>query len=163
MKISKTRGAFEQMEDAARLYFDGRYISCLALAGGAEEVLGEACKLYGLTPMAAGPDQASHLRDALVRLSCNQNVIKEEFKNLNSSKNAIKHYRKQENPFMTLDDEGEARAMLGRALANYGTLHDHQVLTGNPGLDLPEPSTVMLGFLGYLRHITGNCDEEGSP
>ena len=62
-QVQKLDIAVEQLEDALRAYFDGRFHSAMVLAGAAEQLLAGYVRKHGLTPAW------SQMRTAIVKIA----------------------------------------------------------------------------------------------
>jgi hypothetical protein len=114
VRIHKAEIAKRHLEAAAALFLArGDFLAVITLAGAAEEVLGSLVQRQGKTSML------NHLVEIDKRLSGGRDhavVVRE----VNGIRNALKHAKCPSEDEIEIEDEGEALAMLGRALVNFG-------------------------------------------
>lgn len=120
---AKMRVASELLEEALRLYFDGKsYFAALHLAGGAEEILGTYVTRTG------EQNAFKSLHAAAVRLSAALNPDgkpsdRHEMQGLmNYARNRTKHLNELGDDEIHFDPRIQAKDMLDRAVTNYYTL-----------------------------------------
>lgn len=116
MRISKEEAARRQLETAIELYLTGKdFISAITLAGAAEEILGK------LLAHKAQTNMMSNLIELDKAISGGRpfKTVNEE---VNKVRNWIKHARDKDEPQDMEIEEGEAIAMILRAVVNYNRL-----------------------------------------
>ncbi len=109
--------AFQQLIDAAKLYNKGRYVSALTLAGSSEEILGKISK------KRVGSNQLEHEIEYIKSIHkhfnrpcpSNSDLIKQ----INKTKNEVKHNDVGENLWVEADFENEFVIIFMRAVKNY--------------------------------------------
>jgi hypothetical protein len=115
MILSKLVIAQRQLEMAAHLYVEGAdYLAIVALAGAAEEILGNLLRRAGQEAMI---DRIVEMDRGLTG-GRDFSVVNAE---VNRVRNALKHARDPDEDTVTVEPS-EAAAMLARALVNYKEL-----------------------------------------
>lgn len=123
IKLHKIEIARRQIEVATELFFEGGdFLAVITLAGAAEKILGSIIRRN---------KKQKAMFDILVE------VDKKEFggrshlivnNELNGTRNALKHANHESEDEIEIE-EGEAIAMLSRAVANYATLNGGEAAT----------------------------------
>jgi len=109
--------ALQQLIDSAKLYEKGRYVSALTLAGASEEILGKISK------KRIGSNQLEHEIAYMKTIykhfnrPCPSN--KDLTKQINKTKNEVKHNDVGENLWVEADFENEFVIIFMRAVKNY--------------------------------------------
>jgi hypothetical protein len=121
----KMQAATELLEAGLQLYFDGKYLAALHLAGGADDVFGGYVTRGGtdsaFESMKAGALRiAAHLTNTPGyqvegRPATAQGIADV----MNYARNRTKHLNKEGDDEVLFDPKREAEDMLGRALTNY--------------------------------------------
>jgi hypothetical protein len=111
--------AERQLLSALHMWSAGDYISCIALAGAAEEILGKRMRKLGLEP------SFDNLKEAIVRLAkqfgdTSPNTDRLVAELMNQTRNELKHYSGDD--VLEFDLKSDAEEMLERAISNYTTL-----------------------------------------
>lgn len=116
-KISKKEIALIQIKAAARHYNKQDYVSCITLAGAAEEILGEiAKKRRGFNQLDNDIDYTKSIFHYFIKdIPKTKSIIK----NRNITKNELKHNDIGENLIIEADLENEAVTFFVAALKNY--------------------------------------------
>jgi hypothetical protein len=116
-KISKKEIALIQIKSSARHYNNQDYISCITLAGAAEEILGEiAKKKNGFNQLENDIKYTQSLSHFLSKdLPKTKAIIKDR----NVTKNDLKHNDIGENLIIEADFENEATTFFVAAIKNY--------------------------------------------
>lgn len=116
--------ADEMLDGAIRAFLDSQqFFVALNLAGVAEELYGKAIRLSGGTNSQSS---LIELAKAIARLDGNSDLNDSDlFKVSVMHKNGIKHLDTEEQRYIEIDVEDEARAAIGCALTNH-TLLDRQ-------------------------------------
>jgi hypothetical protein len=124
-QVQKLHIATEQLEDALKAYFDGRFHSAVVLAGAAEQLLAGYVAKHGLTPAW------SQMRTAIVKIA---NVLKAQEGNtgspttekdigdlMNHVYNNSKHAGTKDH-IVWMDPKLAAQEVIDRAITNYDAL-----------------------------------------
>lgn len=111
--------AERQLNSALRMWSEGEYISCITLAGAAEEILGKRMRKLGLEP------SFDNLKQAIVSVARHLGDISSDADKLvadlmNQTRNELKHYAGDE--ALEFDLKSDAEEMLERAVSNYACL-----------------------------------------
>lgn len=129
--VRKVDIAKHYLEDALRLYSNGRFLSALTLAGAAEEMFGKflersvPIKVGGLSlrPVSAHDKEAKALYafdqqfvGTQYFLEKNLDQIKKE---LNTPRNSAKHFNDPNESTFNFDQQLEAGCMIIRTIRNY--------------------------------------------
>jgi hypothetical protein len=106
--------AKEQLEDAISMFVKGRYVSCLTLAGAAEEVL------TALVESKTGKNPFNIIHEIinydLVAMG-RQKITRGHFrKTRNRARNSVKHHNQNDSEYVYINRRGQAAAMLGQAI-----------------------------------------------
>lgn len=114
--------AEHQLLSALRMWSAGDFISCITLAGAAEEILGRRMRKLGLEP------SFDNLKESIVRLakhfgSTSPNTDKLVAELMNQTRNELKHYAGDE--VLEFDLKADAEELLERAISNYTSLTGH--------------------------------------
>jgi len=114
MQLAKLDAGKIQLETAIELHLDKRaYISAIALAGAAEEILGKA--------LPSGQQTAKQeLSQALLtkyQLTITEKELSDRY--LNKTRNNLKHIGDSSATHIEIEPESESLGMLARALTNY--------------------------------------------
>lgn len=105
-----------QLISALKMWSEGDYVSCITLAGAAEEILGKRMRKLGLEP------SFDNLKDAVVKLAVHFGDISPNADSLvadlmNQTRNELKHYAGD--GALEFDLKSDAEEMLERAISNY--------------------------------------------
>lgn len=112
MQLHKIEIARRQIEVAAELFFTGGdFLAVVTLAGAAEEILGALIQRRG------EPAMVNHIIE-LDKVLTGGRSFHFVTKEVNRARNALKHANDPSEDNVAIAD-GEAIAMLGRAVANY--------------------------------------------
>jgi len=120
MSIRKRLTALEiaecQLLTALQMWRDGNFISCITLAGAAEEILGKRMRKLGLEP------SFDNIKQTIVRLArhfgeTTPNIEKTVAELMNQTRNELKHYAGDES--LEFNIKADAEEMLERAISNY--------------------------------------------
>ncbi|ADQ83568.1 hypothetical protein [Methylovorus sp. MP688] len=108
--------AERQLLTALQMWRDGDFISCITLAGAAEEILGKRMLKLGLEP------SFDNIKETIVRFArhfgeADQNINKTVAELMNQTRNELKHYSGDES--LEFDIKADAEEMLERAISNY--------------------------------------------
>lgn len=123
MNLSQRLTALEiaerQLFGAIKMWSEGDYISCITLAGAAEEILGRRMRRLGLEP------SFDNLKETIVKLAIYlgdnaSNIDKVVADLMNQTRNELKHYAGDE--ALEFDLKSDAEEMLERAISNYTSL-----------------------------------------
>ena len=114
--LSALEIAEQQLLGALQMWHAEDYISCVTLAGAAEEILGKRMRKLGLEP------SFDNIKEAVVRLArhlgeSSPDVDKTVADLLNQTRNELKHYAGDEK--LEFDLRADAEEMLERAISNY--------------------------------------------
>lgn len=125
-QLSAKKIAETQLHAALRLWEERDYVSCITLAGAAEEILGKRLRKLGLEP------SFDNIKKAVVQIASQTGKVTPELEKeiatlILQTRNELKHYAGDDE--LEFDLRADAHEMLERAIANY------QMLTG---LVLPE-------------------------
>lgn len=120
-RLDKLEIAAEILEAAICEFLDSqRFAAALHLAGAAEEILGKYAKSQGLGHHIA---DVSNLANVLAAQSGIDSVPGSVwYRCATHYKNAIKHLDSEDDRFVMVAMEDEARDMIGGALSNYSRL-----------------------------------------
>lgn len=112
--------AKEQLEDAIDMLVNGRYISCLTLAGAAEEVF----TAFASTKLDKNPFNLIHeLINYDLAAEGQQQISRGKFRKVrNSARNLVKHHDQGNDESMHLDRRGQALATLRQAIISAEVL-----------------------------------------
>jgi hypothetical protein len=118
-RLSASEIAESQLLSALQMWHAGDYISCITLAGAAEEILGKRMRKLRLEP------SFDNMKEAIVRLArhfgeTSSGVDKTVADLMNQTRNELKHYAGDE--ALEFDLRADAEEMLERAIANYTSL-----------------------------------------
>ncbi|MEO3864040.1 hypothetical protein ABGB24_00535 [Rheinheimera sp. HH7-4] len=110
----KVNLAREQLEDAIDLLVKGRYISCLTLAGAAEEIF------TALAHAKTGRNPFNSIHELInydLAAAGYQQVSRGEFRKVrNRARNLVKHHDIGDAEYVNINKRGQALAMLGQAM-----------------------------------------------
>ena len=111
--------AERQLLSALLMWRDGDFISCITLAGAAEEILGKRMRKLGLEP------SFDNIKKTIVKLArhlgeIDPNIDKTVADLMNLTRNELKHYAGDES--LEFDIKADAEEMLERAVSNYTSL-----------------------------------------
>ena len=116
-KLSKKEIAFIQIKAAADHYNKYDYISCITLAGAAEEILGAISKkISGFNQLE---NDISFAQGIYQHFTKQTPKIKEIIKERNKTKNQLKHNDDGEDLIIEADFENEACIFFVAAVKNY--------------------------------------------
>jgi hypothetical protein len=123
--VEKIDMAFEQLDDALKAYFDGRYHSATVLAGASEQLLAGYVMKHNLTPAwkqarSSITKIANGLR-SLQEMDPTPTTEKDIGDLLNHVYNHSKHAGKAEH-VIWFDPRFEAQQLIDRAIANFDAL-----------------------------------------
>ena len=122
MRFSKLDVAKRQLEAAIDLHFSGGdYLAVITLAGAAEEILGKLLQRAGKTAMI---DRLVELDEEVTGGRPFETIRRE----VNGARNSLKHANDPSEDDVTVE-QGEAIAMLGRAIVNYVSLTESATST----------------------------------
>ncbi|MCL6264633.1 hypothetical protein [Craterilacuibacter sp. RT1T] len=118
-RLSALEIAEHQLLTALQMWSVGDYISCITLAGAAEEILGKRMRKLGFEP------SFENLKEAIVKLAKHfgdtlSNTDKLVGDLMNRTRNELKHYAGDE--ALEFDLKSDAEEMLERAISNYTSL-----------------------------------------
>ena len=116
-KISKKEIALIQLKAAARHYNKQDYVSCITLAGAAEEILGGIAKKR--SDFNQLDDYIDYTKSIFRYFKKDIPKIKSLIRNRNITKNELKHNDIGENFIIEADLENEAVTFFVAALKNY--------------------------------------------
>ncbi len=130
IKITKKEIAFIQIKAAAEHYSKHEYISCITLAGAAEEILGEiAKKVNGFNQLENDIKFTQSIFQYYSKDFPKTNAI---VMNRNKIRNELKHNDEGENLFIEADFESEAATFFVAAVKNYfdafGELPENKII-----------------------------------
>ncbi|WP_180130395.1 hypothetical protein [Rhodoferax sp. BLA1] len=111
--------AEHQLLRALQMWSEEDYISCITLAGAAEEILGKRMRKLGLEP------SFDNLKSTIVLLArhcgdTSENIDKLVAEMMNQTRNELKHYAGDE--AIEFDFKSDAEELLERAVSNYTSL-----------------------------------------
>jgi hypothetical protein len=111
--------AEHQLFRALQMWSEEDYISCITLAGAAEEILGKRMRKLGLEP------SFDNLKGTIVLLAQHfgdnpENIDKIVAEMMNQTRNELKHYSGEE--ALEFDLKSDAEELLERAISNYTSL-----------------------------------------
>lgn len=124
-QVQKLDIAAEQLEDALKAYFDGRFHSAIVLAGAAEQLLAGYVLKHGLTPAW------SHMRTSILKIA---NALKEQDdhgsslsteKDIGDLMNRVYNHSKHagaKDHGVWMDPKLAAQEVIDRAISNYDVL-----------------------------------------
>ena len=117
--LSAQQIAEAQLHTALRMWSEKEYVSCITLAGAAEEILGKRMRKLGLEPsfdniLTTFVQMANRMGEAI------PNIKRDIATLLNQTRNELKHYSGDEG--LDFDLRADAQEMLERAIANYTSL-----------------------------------------
>ena len=117
--LSAQQIAEAQLHTALRMWSEKEYVSCITLAGAAEEILGKRMRKLGLEPsfdniLTTIVQMANRMGEAI------PNIKRDIATLLNQTRNELKHYSGDEG--LDFDLRADAQEMLERAIANYTSL-----------------------------------------
>lgn len=131
--IRKIDVAKQYLEDALRLYSDGRFLSALTLAGAAEEMFGKSLERAATTQIdgvSVSPSTALD-REAAAMAAFDQQLVNigaltitsktmaEIRQELIAPRNSAKHFNDASEFTFNFDQQLEAGSMIIRAIRNY--------------------------------------------
>lgn len=121
-QLSAVEIAESQLLGALRMWSHDEYISCITLAGAAEEILGKRMRKLGLEP------SFDNIKNSIVALAGHFGgedplTDKTVAELMNLTRNELKHYADDE--ALTFDLKADAEEMLARAISNYTSLTGH--------------------------------------
>jgi hypothetical protein len=112
--------AKEQLEDAIDMLVNGRYISCLTLAGAAEEVF------TALADAKLGKNPFNLIHELInydLVAEGHQQISRGKFRKVrNSARNSVKHHDQGDDESVHLNRCGQAVATLGQAMISADML-----------------------------------------
>ncbi|MFY8275007.1 hypothetical protein AAEU32_12860 [Pseudoalteromonas sp. SSDWG2] len=112
--------AKEQLEDAIDMLIRGRYISCLTLAGAAEEVF------TGLADAKLGKNPFNLIHELInydLAAEGHQQISRGKFRKVrNSARNLVKHHDQGDDESISINRRGQALATLGQAMISADML-----------------------------------------
>ncbi|WP_139291897.1 hypothetical protein [Moritella viscosa] len=112
--------AKEQLEDAIELLVNGRYISCLTLAGAAEEIF------TTLADVKTGKNPFNIIHELInydLAAEGNQQISRGKFRKVrNSARNLVKHHDPGDKESVHINRRGQALATLGQAMISADIL-----------------------------------------
>ena len=119
MRLTALEIAERQLLTSLKMWRDGDFVSCITLAGAAEEILGRRMRKLGLEP------SFDNIKETIVRLAryfgeTDPNIDKTVAELMNQTRNELKHYAGEES--LEFDIKGDAEEMLERAISNYTSL-----------------------------------------
>jgi hypothetical protein len=111
--------AEHQLLRALQMWSEEDYISCITLAGAAEEILGKRMRKLGLEP------SFDNLKGTIVRMAqifgdTSENLDKVVAEMMNLTRNELKHYSGDE--ALEFDLKSDAEELLERGVSNYTRL-----------------------------------------
>jgi hypothetical protein len=114
--LSAEKIAEIQLHAALRMWRESDFVSCITLAGAAEEILGKRLRRLGLEP------SFDNIKKAVIKIAeklgeTDSNIEREVANLLNQTKNELKHYEGEDH--LEFDLRADAEEMLERAIANY--------------------------------------------
>jgi len=109
--------ALQQLIDSAKLYQQGRYCSALTLAGAAEEILGKiAKKRTGKNELKYDIEYTKSIYQYFnIPIPPDNELIKQ----INKTKNEVKHNDEGDNSWVDSDFENECVSLFVKAVRNY--------------------------------------------
>lgn len=116
-EYKKSEIAIIQLNGAINQIKQHNFVSALTLAGAANEILVQLCRLNGLPFTYTFNTDAA---DKLGMMSSRQ--LHEAIKDLSNTRNTIKHHNKPEDEIVRADFFVEASWFINSAMANYETL-----------------------------------------
>jgi len=134
--LSKEQIALTQLKDALHMYYSGNYISCITLAGAAEEImarildksmkdmLGWSMKI-NYSDLNARliadfiPYPQMHGMSEAQKISFKKKIVGKYFKNKNHPRNQLKHKRDNENFVKCNSFKAAAEEYINGAIYNY--------------------------------------------
>ena len=112
--------AKEQLEDAIDMLISGRYISCLTLAGAAEEVF------TALADAKLGKNPFNLIHELInydLAAGGHQQISRGKFRKVrNSARNLVKHHDQGDDESVHINRRGQAAAKLGQAIISADML-----------------------------------------
>lgn len=111
MKISKLDAAITQFESAIFAYKLGKLVESITLAGAAELILGQMCRMQKVKSATDSYCDIAKQHEAML-------IQKNYEKYLNKHRNWLKHFNDNDE-FKIEINEDDAKAMLVRATINY--------------------------------------------
>ena len=113
--------ADEMIEAAIEEFFTfRRFFVAINLAGVSGELYGKYIRICGGSDIQTETINAA---DKLGKLHGGPEIFTKEWKKIaNNLKNAVKHFDSENDRYLELDAEDEARAMIGDALTNHSKL-----------------------------------------
>ncbi|EJO2021568.1 hypothetical protein RQY88_004274 [Vibrio vulnificus] len=112
--------AKEQLEDAIELLINGRYISCLTLAGAAEEVF------TALVDIKLGKNPFNIIHELInhdLAVEGHQNISRGSFRKVrNRARNLVKHHDFGDEESVHINRQHQALATLGQAMISADLL-----------------------------------------
>lgn len=109
--------ALTQLRAAAKCYNSEDYVSCVTLAGAAEEILGQiAKKRTGINQL---DNETNYLIGVYQTLTGQVLSDKDARQRINKTKNELKHNDNGENSWRNTDFENEAALLFVKAVKNY--------------------------------------------
>jgi hypothetical protein len=111
--------AESQLHAALRMWRERDFVSCITLAGAAEEILGKRLRRLGQEP------SFDNMKAAVVKIAeklgeTDPNIDRDIAQLMNQTKNELKHYAGDDH--LEFDLRADAEEMLERAIANYTML-----------------------------------------
>lgn len=119
MKFTALEIAERQLLTALKMWLDQDFISCITLAGAAEEILGKRMRKLGLEP------SFDNIKETIVKFArhlgeTDPNIDKTIADLMNLTRNELKHYSGDES--LEFNIKADAEEMLERAISNYTSL-----------------------------------------
>jgi hypothetical protein len=112
--------AKEQLEDAIDMLVNGRYISCLTLAGAAEEVF------TALADAKLGKNPFNIIHEIInydLAAEGNQKISRGKFRKVrNNARNLVKHHDQGDDESVHINRRGQAVVTLGQAMISADML-----------------------------------------
>lgn len=112
--VTKIEAAKVQLDAAIKLYFEGRCIEAITLAGAAEEITGAMLRRDGIKSTVETLAELPQMRQ-------NFESIKARIKFLNNPKNNLKHANDSDEDFFIIS-QYDPYIMIVRALGNFSLL-----------------------------------------
>lgn len=111
--------AEHQLLRALQMWSEQDYISCITLAGAAEEILGKRMRKLGIEP------SFDNIKGTIVRMAqlfgeSSENIDKIVAEMMNQTRNELKHYAGDE--AIEFDLKSDAEELLERGVSNYTRL-----------------------------------------
>ncbi|GAA6172708.1 hypothetical protein NBRC116592_23780 [Colwellia sp. KU-HH00111] len=112
--------AKEQLEDAIDMLVNGRYISCLTLAGAAEEIF----TALAYAKLGRNPFNLIHeLINYDLAAEGHQKISRGKFRKVrNSTRNLVKHHDQGDDEYVHINRRGQAAVTLAQAMISADML-----------------------------------------